>query len=156
MNFRYTYRTTGLDLWQLSMYYTYGSVVGVCNVIFTVAAWILTVTRWETSGNGMRCLLVLACCLFPVIQPFLVYLKAGRQARGIQTDTELVFDDRGVHVKTGGQSSDLPWKTIKRISKKPTMIIVFSDTTHGFVLTNRVLGTEKEAFYDYITSKMKK
>ena len=34
------------------------------------------------------------------------------------------------------------------------MIIIFSDTTHGFVFTNRVLGAEREAFYAYVTSKM--
>lgn len=34
------------------------------------------------------------------------------------------------------------------------MIIVFSDTTHGFVFTNRVLGNEKEEFYRYAASKV--
>lgn len=33
------------------------------------------------------------------------------------------------------------------------MIILFSDTTHGYVLTNRVLGKERDAFYEYVTAK---
>lgn len=152
MKYQYTYRTTAFELWQLSMYYTYGSMVGVCNGIFTVAVIALTVTRWSTAGVTWRLLLILSCCLFPVIQPLLVYLKAARQASGITQDTQVGFDDGGIHIRVGDQQSDIGWKAIKRVSKKPTMIIVFSDTTHGFVLTNRVLGEEREVFYKYVTS----
>lgn len=154
MKFRYTYRTTAFELWQLSMYYTYGSMVGVCNAIFTVAVIALTVTRWNTAGSTWKMLLILSCCLFPVIQPLLIYLKAVRQAAGIKQDTEVGFDDGGIHIRVGDQKSDIGWKAIKRVSKKPTMIIVFSDTTHGFVLSNRVLGKEREAFYNYVASKL--
>ena len=45
---------------------------------------------------------------------------------------------------------------MKKISKKPTMIVIFSDTTHGFVLSNRVLGSDRAAFYSYIASKVKR
>lgn len=154
MKYQYTYRTTAFELWQLSMYYTYGSMVGVCNGIFTVAVIALTVTRWSAAGNTWRLLLILSCLLFPVIQPLLVYLKASGQAAGIKQDTEVGFDDDGIHIQVGDQKSDIGWKAIKRVSKKPTMIIVFSDTTHGFVLTNRVLGKEREAFYNYVASRV--
>ncbi len=42
MKYEYTYRNTCMDIWQLSMYYIYGSMVGMCNLIFTAA--ILTLT----------------------------------------------------------------------------------------------------------------
>lgn len=155
MRYQYTYRTTALELWQLSMYYTYGSMVGVCNIVFTVAVLALTVARWGVSGAGMRVLLVLGLCLFTVIQPLLVYLRARRQAAGITQDTTASFGDGGIHIQVGEQFSDIKWSSIKKISRKPTMIIIFSDTTHGFLLTDRVLGADKEAFYGYITSKIK-
>lgn len=154
IKYRYTYKTTAFELWQLSMYYTYGSMVGVCNLIFTVAVIALTATRWSTANGMWRLLLLFSCCLFPVIQPLLVYVKAARQAAGIRQETEVEFDDSGIHIKVGDQESDIGWKAIKRISKKPTMIVVFSDTTHGFVLTNRVLGKDREAFYDFAASKI--
>jgi hypothetical protein len=36
------------------------------------------------------------------------------------------------------------------------MIVILLATRQGFVLTNKVLGKQKEAFYDYAMSKVKK
>lgn len=155
MRYQYTYRTSAWDLWQLSMYYTYGSLVGVCNLIFTVAVILLAFKQWETAGTIYKIILVLGCGLFTVIQPLIVYFRAKRQAETIKEDTELGFDDDGVYIKSGSQDSELTWDKIKKVSKKPTMIIIFSNTTHGFVLTNQVLGGEKSEFYKFITSKVK-
>lgn len=153
MRYEYIYRNNGTELWRLSMYYTYSSMVGVCNIIFTAAVIALVVSRWNESGVLMRFALVLGCCLFTVIQPAAVYRKAARQAKAITRDTKIAFDDGGIHITYGDEASDLAWNTIKRVSKKPGMIVIFSDTTHGFVLTDRILGKEREAFYKYITSK---
>ena len=154
MRYTYTYRTTARDLWQLSMYYIYGSLAGLCNIIFTVAAFALGFSRWDQAQGLMRCLIVLGCCLFTVIQPLMIYVKAKKQTAGITQDTQVTIDDNGLHIRVGNDTSDLPWNSVKRISRKPAVIIVFSDTTHGFVFTNRVLGNEKEEFYRYAASKV--
>lgn len=154
MRYQYTHRTTALDLWQLSMYYTYGSMVGVCNIIFTVAIVALMVSRWNEASGMWKSLMVLGVCLFTVIQPLLSYQRARKQAAQITRDTELGFADTGIYVKSGAQRSQIPWSSIKKVSRKPGMIVVFSDTTHGFILTDRILKTEKDDFYQYITSKM--
>jgi len=36
------------------------------------------------------------------------------------------------------------------------MILVFLNSTHGFVLPNRILKEEKNDFYAFLSSKMKK
>lgn len=153
MKYKYTYRNTAGELWQLSMYYTYGSVVGMCNLIFTAAVIALTINKWNTVSGVWRFLLFLVCCLFTVIQPLAVWRKAEKQAAGISRDTELEFGDAGIRIRVGDENSVIPWTAVKKISKKPTMIILFSDTTHGYVLTNRVLGKDRDAFYNYVTSK---
>ena len=154
MRYKYTYRTTARDLWQLSMYYIYGSLAGLCNIIFTVAAFALGLSRWDQAQGIVRCLIVLGCCLFTVIQPLMIYAKAKKQAAGITQDTQVSIDDSGLYIRVGDDTSQLPWKSVKRISRKPAMIIIFSDTTHGFIFTNRVLGNEKEEFYRYASSKV--
>ena len=154
MRYTYTYRTTARDLWQLSMYYIYGSLAGLCNIIFTVAAFALGFSRWAQAQGIVRCLIVLGCCLFTVIQPLMIYAKAKKQAAGITQDTQVSIDDSGLYIRVGDDTSQLPWKSVKRISRKPAMIIIFSDTTHGFIFTNRVLGNEKEEFYRYASSKV--
>ena len=154
MRYKYTYRTTARDLWQLSMYYIYGSLAGLCNIIFTVAAFALGFSRWDQAQGIVRCLIVLGCCLFTVIQPLMIYAKAKKQAAGITQDTQVSIDDNGLYIRVGDDTSQLPWKSVKRISRKPAMIIIFSDTTHGFIFTNRVLGNEKEEFSRYASSKV--
>lgn len=130
MRYKYTYRTTARDLWQLSMYYIYGSLAGLCNIIFTVAAFALGFSRWDQAQGIVRCLIVLGCCLFTVIQPLMIYAKAKKQAAGITQDTQVSIDDSGLYIRVGDDTSQLPWKSVKRISRKPAMIIIFSDTTH--------------------------
>lgn len=155
MRYEYTYRNTGMDIWQLSMYYIYGSMVGVCNVIFTAAVLTLTIVRWEISGNLFRVIAVLGCCLFPVIQPLAVYGKAKKQA-ATSHDIRLRFDDTGIHVGQGEENQDISWNKIRRIARKPSMILVFLNSTHGFVLPNRILKEEKNDFYTFLSSRMKK
>ncbi|WP_349668643.1 YcxB family protein [Lacrimispora sp.] len=155
MKYEYTYRNTGMDIWQLSMYYIYGSMVGMCNLIFTAAVLTLTIVRWETSGNFFRICAVLGCCLFPIIQPLAVYGKAKKQSSASQ-DIKIRFDDTGIHVGQGEGKQEISWNKIRRIAKKPSMILVFLNSTHGFVLPNRILKEEKNDFYAFLSSKMKK
>ncbi|MFR5601400.1 MAG: YcxB family protein [Lachnospiraceae bacterium] len=154
MRYQFTYRTTAKDLWQLSMYYTYGSMVGVCNVVFTAAVLALAISRWSVAPVWQKVLMVLGICLFTVIQPVLVYSRASRQAAQITEDTTMQFADDGVYIRVGEKTSQLKWSQMKRVSRKPTLIVLFSDSTHGFVLPNRVLGKEKEDFYQYVISKV--
>ncbi len=156
MKYKFTYQTTAFDLWQLSMYGTYGSMVGVCNVIFTAAMLLLAAKFWGDINIFMKILLVIAICLFTVIQPVIIYMRAKRQVTTIPRDMEIGFDDNGIHVKAGNQSSDLKWNKIKGISKKPSMVVISSTDKHGFLLTNKMLGKQKEAFYDYVISKIQK
>lgn len=82
MRYKYTYRTTARDLWQLSMYYIYGSLAGLCNIIFTVAAFALGFSRWDQAQGIVRCLIVLGAAFFTVIQPLMIYAKAKEAGGG--------------------------------------------------------------------------
>ena len=156
MIYKFTYKTSPFDLWQLSMYSIYNSMVGVCNIIFTVAMVLLSGRFWQDVNIFVKVLLIMAICLFTIIQPMVVYIRAKRQLSAISQDIEIGFDDYGIHVKTGNKKSDLKWHTIKAVSKKLGMVIIYSTTKHGFVLTNKVLGKEKQAFYNYVLLKIQK
>lgn len=154
MDYKFSYKTTVNDLWQLTMYYTYGSLVGVCNIIFTVAVILLTVSKWNESGDFFRVLLILGCCLFTVFQPLAFLKRARAQTAKITDTTEMEFNDTGIHIKVGQQHLTVRWKSVKRIAEKPTMVIIFADAKHGYVLSNRVLGKERKEFIRYLRSKV--
>lgn len=82
-------------------------------------------------------------------------MRAKKQIPAVLEEVNIEFDDYGIHVTTGNQSSNLKWKKIQGVSKKPTMIIILATNQNGFVLTNQVLGTQKESFYEYLISKIK-
>ena len=156
MKYTFNYQTTAFDLWQLSMYSIYGSMIGVSNIIFTIAMLLLSIKFWGIVSVFIKILLIIAICLFTVIQPTVIYMRAKKQVAGVSRDIKIDFDDDGIHVKTQTQTSELKWNRIKGVSKKPNMVVIFSTTQHGFVLTNKVLGKQKEAFYNYAISRIPK
>ncbi len=156
MKYQFKYETKASDLWQLSMYGIYRSTVGLVNVIFTVAMIVLAVRYFQDANWIYRILMILGLSLFTVIQPIVIYSRAKKQLSGMSRDMEIGFDDYGVHVRSDKEKSSIKWKNIKGIAKQPTLVIVYSSTTHGFILTNKVLGKEREAFYRYVISKLKR
>lgn len=154
MKYQFTINTTASDLWQLSMYGTYGSILGVTNAVFTVAMVLLAVRFFSEASMVLKCLLIAAICIFPVFQPLLVYRRAKKQAKNLPKDVLLSFDDQGMHVSIGVQKEDIAWNAVRGITKKPTLLILYSSAQHGYVLSNKVLGEHKEEFYQYVRSKI--
>ena len=50
-------------------------------------------------------------------------------------------------------ASDIPWSSIGNVVKEAHMIVVFSDKVHGYILTDKMLGGQKQEFYEYVLSK---
>lgn len=153
MAYQYKSEVTALDFWKLTMRKTWCSVAGVCNIVFTIAMILLAVKFWETSNDILQVLMLFGCLLFPVIQPIGIYIKSGVRAKEIPRDVALAFDDAGLHVTVGKEKQNIPWKNL-RVTKQREMLIVFSDARHGYMLTNRVLGNEKDSFFAYAKAKI--
>ena len=147
MEYQYKCRITAWDFFRLTMRQTYRSMAGMCNLVFTVAMF------WSRSGEILQILMLIGCLLFPVIQPAAIYAKARRQAAAVPQDVRLTFDEKGLLVTTGGEKQHLPWNRL-RVTKQPGMVLVFSGAGSGYMLTNRVLGAEREAFLSFAQSKV--
>ena len=154
MTYKFNYQTSAFELWQLSMYGTYGSMIGVCNIIFTAAMLLLAAKIWGDINSFIKILLIVGISLFTVIQPLAVYIRAKRQIATVPQDMEIGFDDNGIHVKTSNKYSDLKWSTVKGVTKKSSMIIIFTTAKHGFIISNKMLEKQKDDFYDYVVSKI--
>lgn len=154
MKYDFKYQTTALDIWQLSMYRIYGSIVGSVNIIFTVAMILLSFQFWRDVNLAIKIGLILAVCLFTLIQPVVIYLRAKKQVGTAPRVVDIEFNDKAIHVKSNNQTSTLKWQSIKGILKKPTMLVVLSTGQEGFILTNKVLGKQKVPFYNYVMSNI--
>ena len=155
MKYSYKCDVKASDLWKMAMGRTYKSIIGIVNVIFTLAMVLLTLKFFGTSSDLMRGLLLLGCVLFPVLQPLATYGMCVKQLEDMPRDMELFFDESGMRVTTGGKSEDIRWKKIANAIKRKNMIVIMSDDRHGYMLTNRALGDEKEEFYDFLCNKIR-
>lgn len=156
MRYDYKYQTKAIDFWQLAMYGIYGSMVGLVNVIFTVAMVIVSLKFWQDASLMNRLFMLFGLCLFTGIQPMLLYQKAKKQEAAAPKETHLSFTDSGLTVKVDQQSSHLAWKDLRGVAKKPSLLIVYSGKQHGFVLPNRVIGEDRAKLYEYLRTKIDK
>ncbi|MBQ8031864.1 MAG: YcxB family protein [Butyrivibrio sp.] len=155
MKYKYMCDVKASDLWKMAMVRTYKAAIGVVNIVFTVAMILLAFRFWKTAPDILRVLMIFGCLVFPVIQPLATYGMCVKQLENMPRDMELKFDDVGVTVSTGGQSQLIRWDKVRNAIKRSNMIVVMSDDSHGYMLTNRVLGNEKEEFYDFLCSKIR-
>ena len=155
MEYKYMCDVKASDLWKMAMVRTYKAAIGVVNIVFTVAMILLTFRFWKTAPDILRVLMIFGCLVFPVIQPLATYGMCVKQLENMPRDMELKFDDVGVHVSTGGQSELIRWNKVKNAIKRSNMIVVMSDDSHGYMLTNRVLGDQKQEFYEFLCGKIR-
>ncbi|HZK26661.1 MAG TPA: YcxB family protein [Thermoclostridium sp.] len=155
MKYKFSIKTTASEFWQLSMYGIYGSILGTTNIIFTVAMILLSIRFFSGAHIVLKYLMVIAIILFPIIQPLVVYLRAKKQAKGLpKEEVHLTVDDQGIHIISGFKKEDIQWSDVRGLTKKPTLLVIYTSSQHGYVLSNKVLGEQKDDFYKYICSKM--
>ena len=154
MEYRFKCDVKASDLWKMAMKRTYKSIIGLVNVIFTIAMILLTINYWTIAPDFLRMIMVLGCILFPVIQPLAIYGNCVKQLEEMPRNMELTFNDGGVRVYVGEKSELLRWNRIRNAIKRSGMIVVMSDDSHGYMLTDRVLGQQKDEFYDYLCKKI--
>ncbi len=155
MNFRFESNINTWDIWKLSMYNIYHSMVGVCNAIFAVAIVLLTIRFWDPKQELLMALLVLCCIVYPVIQPVAIYRRASKQVKALPANMVYEINDTGIHITVGEQKTHVTWNRVRGIRKEYKMIILALDGGRGYMLTDRMLGTQKGDFLDFLEAKVK-
>lgn len=140
-------KLTAKDLWRFSMYHSNKGMMGIFNVIFSLAAIFLLVTTWKTDTAAYRVLLVVCALMFTVWQPFILYTKAAKQAKSpvIASPMTLSFAREGITVAQNGQQVDLLWENVGRAEYVWNMVIVYMDKVHAYLLPDSLTGDKKEA-----------
>lgn len=154
--FRFRSSVTAWDLWRMSMHRIYHSLVGVSNLVLAVALIALTVRFWDPHQQVLMSLLVLACILFPVLQPVSVYLRAARQVSALPEDLELLIDETGLHTACNGQKNHVSWKQIRGLMQEHGMLILAAESGIGYLLTDRMLGEQKAELITYVEGHLER
>lgn len=155
---KFEVKLSAKDLWQFSMYHANGGLTGLFNLIFTAAAVFLLIFRWGTLSDAYRLLLVGCALIFTVLQPALLYNKVRRQAKTpvMQQPMYLTFHENGLKVEQNDQNVDFSWDQMGRMSRKPTLVILYMDRVHAYLLPKAVLGSREEEFYEMVRKHLPK
>jgi len=153
MEFKYRFRVEASDLWQLQMYYTYSSYLCIVNIICIVSSVALLYSLWGTSPWWLRIMLLLFLSLFTVIQPTGVYLRSKKALKDHSDELQLSFGEQGITVIVGDQKEFKSWSQMCGILLKPTLVVIYTDKNHGYILTNRILKDTKKQFRAFIKAK---
>ena len=155
MKFEYTFRNTTGDFWWFRMENTYRSWMAVINAVFTAAMIALAVSRFASTNLLGKVLIVIGILVFPVIQPLSMAVAAAREAKRIPVDTTVSFDDAGMHIQVKDHRQTILWHDFHYVQKRPKMLLAVPDGQHAYLLTNRILGKDKDALYDFCQERIK-
>lgn len=156
MNYHFDIDVKPVDFFKLSMRKTYKSPVGICNIVFTLAAIALTVRFFGEAADWVRLLLILMCILFPVIQPISVYFRGRALAVSIPKGLTLDVNDSGIVASLNSQSEKIEWKRVKALIDNNSMLVLVVDGKNGYFLTDRVLKDKREEFIGYAEARLGK
>lgn len=140
---------------MLTMRRIYRTLTGVSNILISLAAIVFTIRYWNPEQGVLMGILILFCVLFPVIQPVMIYIRAAKQVAAMPKDLEYQFDNIGLTVIADGKKSLVPWKEIRGAVKEKGMVILAAGGNRGYMLTDKVLGTQKDAFLEFLDRKLK-
>lgn len=149
-NFCFKSEVTAFDFWRSSMRRTYKSVTGVINIVFTCAMLVLAFKFFRNAKILEQSLLLLGCIWFPIIQPLIIYTRQRKCVKQMPKNLMLSFSEKGVQVQVDEKKEEIPWKKLDHIVMEPNMVIFYSDERHGYIVTNRSMGQEREAFLSFI------
>lgn len=134
----------------------YKQWTAVVNIVFTIAAVILIVTKFTDTGMLGRTVMVVMVLLFPVIQPLAVLIMSVRQAGTIKVDTTLSISDRGFGIQVLDHRQLIQWKDFKAVIKRPGMLVMMPDEKHAYLIPDRVTRESKEALYQAVLERIRK
>lgn len=139
-------KLTARDLWNFSMYHSYRGFQGMFSLIFSAAAAYVLVATWQTASLPYRILLIVCLLMFTVWQPFVLYLKAAKQAKRpvIRDGMIISLSAEGIVVSQGEGRLELLWDDVLLVKRVRQMQILYMDRIHAYLLPDSVIG-EKSA-----------
>lgn len=148
--FSFKSEVSAFDFWRSTMQKTYRSMAGIINIVFTGAMLVLTFRFFREAKALEQSLLLLGCIWFPIIQPCIVYCRLRKAVKQLPDNLWLDFSDEGMRVMLGERRQDIPWSGFQRIEIAADMVTLLVGSGQGYVVTNRTMGQEREAFLAFV------
>lgn len=152
MKFEYRIKLTAADLWKFSMYHANRGLLLPFNLLITFGALFMLIFRWNEFSSAYRILLLMCVGMFTIWQPVLLYLKASKQARmsAVKDEMKVAFLQDGVQVEQVGKKALITWEQVARVERTPSMIVLYMDRIHAYLVPKSVLGDSEQELREYL------
>lgn len=154
MKYRVKYQINTYDLFKIAMGNIYHSIIGVFNIIFTIAIIVAGFGLKDKLSDGFLYIYIVLCCVFLVFQPIAIYRRARAQAFQNQFEIEITFYDEHIQIQCEGKTQELKWSQIKKFLYRDGALILLRDQGQGFVIPNRALQEKKTEILDFIATRV--
>ena len=154
MNYKFQVEASAFDFFKMYMKKVYSSPIGVCNAVFFLAVLFTTVKLYGDLSDWARAMFIFACLIFPLIQPFGVYMNSRSLAGSVPDDMSIETCKEGLLVRVGEQAELVSYSRIKRVVSTHDCVIINTAEGRGYVLFNKVLGDQKDNFTRFLSGKV--
>lgn len=161
MKYKFSFKLNDKDYFYSSLYYSYFSISGIFNLLFTVFAIVALVYTnmigiFNTLPFVNRAILILFCFVFTVIQPIVIYIKILiRLKKYPEVETHLEFFDDKYTVEKTDKKVEIEYNKIVLLKKYNKVVILYYNSIQGQLIPDRVFNNNKNEFCDFIQLKRK-
>ncbi len=156
MRYQFTFRNTAADMLRISLIYTYRSLAGTVNIVFTLAAAVLMIVKLQAGEPLIGVLAAVAVLYFPCIQPVIIYRKCRKIVSRQTEDTKVSFAEDKVYIQVGAETQELQWSQIYAVQKLSGCVLLYTGKGHGLAVPNRALKDKREEFYHFALEQVQK
>ena len=154
MEFKFRYRVKPVSLWILTMVNIYRSMMAVINIIFTLSMAGLIYRFWLDAGVAYRILMLAGLCLFPVLQPLVIYLRSRRIVGQMPEDLQMTFQQTGFEIANASKRSRVDYTEIKAVISLFKMLIIYTQAKQSFILDDQVLAGQGKSLSAFLSEKI--
>lgn len=129
-------------VYNFLMHHTYFSFIGYVGILISLCAIGAAVFTWGKVESTTSILLIFAGLMFTVIQPLILYSRAGKSASQLEAykiPMTYTFNSKGMYIEQGADAKLFRWDEIIKITSTRMSVLVYVGKQHGFILTKEAL-----------------
>ncbi len=143
------------DMFAFLMNHTYSSISGFVGIILSACAFIAFVYSVDNPNMTIeyKGVLLVTGLLFTVIQPIMLYYKAGKQLKRnefFKKPINYSFDEKNVIISQDEDKAEYTWEDVFKITSTKKLVILYLTGSRAFVLPKEAFGEQYSTFREIV------
>ncbi|MBQ9765792.1 MAG: YcxB family protein [Lachnospiraceae bacterium] len=143
-----TVKLKASDLFCFFVYYSYVSIAGICELLFSIGGIVLLIIMWGSLSPAYILVLGMCGALFTVVNPWMLFKKAKKQVStspAFKEPVSYVFSEEGIHLEMGNEKADLKWSEIFKVRKVAGRIFLYFNHIRANVVPVSAFESKEDA-----------